>query len=143
MKFVRRFATIAIVAGVMCARSGNLSSQDAVTDAVVPARVPAIPAGLPELPTIYPGTQAKDARQVMLPLKLVELDVKRLQKLGLSFDVHGRSSGGSLSKSTGHPLRLVDSLSLRMGWFIRHALHKLRDVPPRHRNPANSFSTLS
>ena len=51
MKFVRRFATIAIVAGVMCARSGNLSSQDAVTDAVVPARVPArvpaIPAGLP------------------------------------------------------------------------------------------------
>jgi hypothetical protein len=35
------------------------------------------------------------------------------------------------------------SASLRREWFVRHALRKLRDVPPGHRNPVNSFSTLS
>jgi len=35
------------------------------------------------------------------------------------------------------------SLSLRRTRLVRYALRKLRGVPPRHRNAANRFSTLS
>ena len=68
-------------------------------------------------------------------------------------ELSGRSTSSCASKQSFRKVRncavITDrfpggtSLSLRRAWFVRHTLRKLRDVPPRQRNPANRFSTLS